>query len=172
MCLTFSFNENKVLVQCFSNVSFVITQRDYKTQVAGPRHQSFLFRRPEVGPNDLHFSQVPRWWPCCWCRDQALSTTALVSQGKPGIRSSKWEKETPEGAVATLLWVRLLPELTPGWTDPSWPTVPPAPGLMLQRTLSGVRKCPLNVSEGRVSVSHSKVWWRGWGGNWLKLWKF
>lgn len=40
--------------------------------------QSFWFSISGVGPQNLHFQQVPRWCWCCWSGDGTLRTTGLV----------------------------------------------------------------------------------------------
>lgn len=53
-----------------------------KTQVVEPHPRAFWFSRPGVETKNVHFSQVDRWYCCCWSRDhtwEPLQDTNLAS---------------------------------------------------------------------------------------------
>lgn len=52
------------------------TEGIIKIPISGPYCQSFRFSRSEVGPGNLHLSQVPRWHWCCQPWNCSLRTTA------------------------------------------------------------------------------------------------
>lgn len=46
-----------------------------KIQISGPSCQIGRFSRSEVGPGNVHLSQVPRWCECCWPQSHLPRTT-------------------------------------------------------------------------------------------------
>lgn len=110
------------------------------------RKKSFWFIRSGVGPQVLHFKQVPKWHWCCWTRDH-LWEPLLVASIRLLLPEERcpWcplSTAPPEDCTWTIYWI--LHSLTTF-------------RLFLLFSPSSITHCPLNCIEGALLLSSTLI---------------